>query len=93
MTLFPHQEEGAQALAGKRRLYLGDEPGTGKTHTAARALSLAGVRAPLVVCPAIARTHWVQVLCEFGYSMDDKWRSALSYDAVVHGGDSHRESA
>lgn len=58
MTLYQHQLDGAEWLAGRAHAYLGDKPGMGKTRTILHALKLAGAKHPLVFCPAIVKTHW-----------------------------------
>ena len=57
-ALFPYQEEGAQRLAERSKLYLGDDVGLGKTRTVLRGLQLAGVTDAVVLCPAVVRQHW-----------------------------------
>lgn len=54
----PYQTEGALRLAASPRLYLGDEPGLGKTRTALLGAVLAGAKRVAVACPAIVRDHW-----------------------------------
>lgn len=58
ITLRAHQESGAAWLAERARRYLGDRPGVGKTYTLLRALQLVGAKQPIIVAPAIGRTHW-----------------------------------
>lgn len=72
ITPLPYQEEGAQwlvatARAFNGRAYLGDAPGLGKTVTAIRAMQLAGINRPLILCPAIVRPHWERSLEAMGY--------------------------
>lgn len=80
-----HQEEGAQRLAAAKKLLLGDVPGLGKTRTAVRALEIAGSVRPLIVCPAIVRTHWRREFDVMGW-LDDP--IIMSYDGLVRGGES-----
>jgi SNF2 family DNA or RNA helicase len=87
VSLLPHEEEGAQWLAKRRRGLLGDEPGTGKTYTLARAAQLIGAKRLLVVCPAIGRTHWGNVLRELGHPTF----ACYSYNGIVNGGIARRE--
>lgn len=54
----PYQVEGAARLAAAERLYLGDEPGLGKTRTALLAAVMAGAQRIAVACPAIVRPQW-----------------------------------
>lgn len=83
MKLFPEQEHGADWLAARKRAYLADGCGTGKTvQLVAAAYLLASIYdvRPLVICPAIARTMW-----------DRHWRAwggrndvpVWSYDQLV----------
>jgi len=58
--LLPYQEIGAAWLASKRKAYLGDEPGLGKTRTALAAARQVGINRIAVICPAIVRDHWVR---------------------------------
>lgn len=78
-TLRPYQMEGAAALAGRRKLYLGDEPGLGKTTTALAAAALIGAQRIGVICPAIVRPHWRREAEEMGV----KWTRIDSYNNVV----------
>jgi SNF2 family DNA or RNA helicase len=61
MDLRPYQHEGASFLAdttkAKGRL-LGDEPGLGKTRQAIAACDTLQARRVLVLCPAVAKSHW-----------------------------------
>jgi len=59
---------GATALSLARRLYLGDEPGLGKTRTVLHAAETAGVSALHVLCPAVVREHWKREHAALGYS-------------------------
>lgn len=81
--LYKHQRTGASWIAERAKSVLGDEPGTGKTYTIIEALKLAHVRRPLIVCPAIVRTHWHRSLAAMGYSGDAE---VQSYDGVTDGG-------
>lgn len=56
--LFPFQDYGASWLTERRRAYLGDEPGLGKTRTALEAARRLGVDRIAIICPAIVRPHW-----------------------------------
>lgn len=58
MNLLPYQEVGADWLASKRKAYLGDEPGLGKTRTILAAARQLSINRIAVVCPAIVRDHW-----------------------------------
>lgn len=84
MSLYQHQVAGAKWLAARARGYLGDRPGLGKTRTLIAALNAARVTQPLIVCPAIVRTHWRREFeaCQWGRPPIIK-----SYDEIVRGGD------
>jgi SWI/SNF-related matrix-associated actin-dependent regulator 1 of chromatin subfamily A len=66
VNLYQHQVSGAAWLAKHSKAQLGDEPGMGKTFTTIEALRLKGVTNPLIICPAIARTHWARSIVEAG---------------------------
>lgn len=80
--LFAHQTSGAIWLAERRHAYLGDVPGLGKTRTLLTAAAFAGAKHPLVVCPAIVRTHWLreEVVLDLFDDLD-----VMSYDEIVRG--------
>ena len=86
MTLFQHQIDGAAWLAGRRAAYLGDEPGLGKTRTV-----LTGIDEchetyhPLIVCPAIVRSHWEREWQALSHAIDVR-PIVKSYDEIVRGG-------
>lgn len=82
MSLYEHQTVGAAWLAARDRGYLGDVPGLGKTRTLIRA-AIDTAYKPLVVCPAIVRTHWHREFDTFGR---DRWAIVKSYDEIVRGG-------
>lgn len=85
MTLRPHQIEGAVWLNERRRGYLAHKPGLGKTRTAIAALQLAHAKRPLIVCPAIVRSHWH---AEFDAMLPGSMREVFvkSYDEITRGG-------
>lgn len=56
--LYPYQETGRDFLAARRRAYLADRPGLGKTAQAIRAAAELGRQRVLVVCPAAAVPVW-----------------------------------
>src|SRR5205085_12011657 len=60
MDLRPYQIEGADFLAdtSTKAGLLGDEPGLGKTRQAIAAADTVGARRVLVLCYAIAKSHW-----------------------------------
>lgn len=78
--LFQHQQQGAEWLAERNIAILGDAPGLGKTRTLLRGLQLIGTQKPLIICPAIARTHWWQEIKTMGCVFDPV---VVSYDKVV----------
>lgn len=54
----PFQHEGAEWLAARRRGFLADEPGVGKTAQALRAADLVGAKRVATICPALGRINW-----------------------------------
>lgn len=80
--LYEHQLEGANTLAIRGKMILGDVPGLGKTRTLLQALAFAGSHRPLVVCPAIVRTHWQREAAVL--AMDPP--IVKSYDEITRGG-------
>lgn len=79
---FLHQWDGAAWLSARRRGILGDQQGLGKTLTAAMAADrVSRDTPPVVICPAIARSHWQRTFESIG-------RDAFihSYDRVTAGG-------
>ena len=59
MNLRPYQVEGASFLStGARARLLADDPGTGKTRMAIQACDTLQARHVLVLCLAVARSHW-----------------------------------
>lgn len=81
MHLFEHQTSGAEWLATRQRGLLADTPGLGKTRTLLAAAKKIGVPAPLVFCPAMARTHWLRE-----GKLLDMTPTVASYDGIVKGG-------
>lgn len=86
MSLYEHQHVGAAWLAGRARGYLGDTPGLGKTRTLIRAARMAGAENPLVVCPAIVRTHWHREGWVDARTYGGQDFSVKSYEEIVRGG-------
>lgn len=84
--LYQHQLNGAQWLLERPRAYLGDEPGLGKTRTLLRALRSSGARRPLIVCPAIVRTHWHREGYDDAQEYGGEDLLVKSYDEIVRGG-------
>jgi SWI/SNF-related matrix-associated actin-dependent regulator of chromatin subfamily A-like protein 1 len=58
MRLHPYQEQGRNFLAARRRAYLGDVMGLGKSAQAITAARLVNAKRPLIVCPASAVPNW-----------------------------------
>lgn len=83
--LYKHQLDGAAWLASRStgRGYLGDEPGLGKTRTVIEALHRSNTLRPLIVCPAIVRTHWHREHTAWSLGLD---MTVKSYDEIVRGG-------
>ena len=80
-VLRPSQETGASWLAARRRGYLADLPGFGKTPQLIIAANRVGVEHPLVICPAIARDMWSRQWQRWG--LPSVTPQVLSYDALV----------
>jgi SWI/SNF-related matrix-associated actin-dependent regulator 1 of chromatin subfamily A len=87
MKLFDHQVSGAKFLAGRGKALLGDTPGLGKTATAIEALRLKGVYRPLVICPAIARSHWANEFAKMEWSGEQP--HIESFEEITMGGLAH----
>lgn len=79
MSLRPYQAEGARVLSSRRKLYLGDEPGLGKTRTALAAAKECDISVG-VICPAIVRPHWLREAQAMGV---DRLEALSSYNGVV----------
>lgn len=61
MKLKEFQQEGREFLAARRRAILGDEMRLGKSPQAIFAAYDVAAKRILVICPAIARTHWKEM--------------------------------
>lgn len=85
--LLPHQRAGAEWLATRKTALLGDEPRVGKTRTLLEAARLIGAERPVVICPAIVRTHWRREAELLGTAEPWVW----SYDELVYRGEAERE--
>jgi SWI/SNF-related matrix-associated actin-dependent regulator of chromatin subfamily A-like protein 1 len=85
--LLPHQAAGAEWLATRKTALLGDEPRVGKTRTLLEAARLIGAERPVVICPAIVRTHWLREAELLGTAKPWVW----SYDELVYRGEAERE--
>lgn len=58
--LHPYQRLGSKFLSERRRAYIADIPGLGKSAQIVTACDLAGVRRGVVICPASLRTNWTR---------------------------------
>lgn len=85
MTLYQHQLDGAQWLLKNPKGYLAHRPGLGKTRTLIQGAYLAGVERPLIVCPAIVRSHWQREITEMG-GWNGLPAHIKSYDEIMRGG-------
>lgn len=79
--LYEHQRTGASWLAERTRGLLTDVPGLGKTYSLLEAAALAADAPPVVICPAIVRTHWRRVADAMDMTVH-----VFSYDEVVRRG-------
>lgn len=61
MKLFPFQQEGVEFLKTRRRAFLADEPGLGKTVQALQACRDLGFKKIVVICPGIVRDSWSEL--------------------------------
>lgn len=86
MSLYDHQRQGGKWLAARprHRGYIGDTPGLGKTRTLICGLDRSGAQRPLIVCPAIVRTHWHREFATCGWTSGNE--IVKSYDEIVRGG-------
>lgn len=88
--IFAHQQVGADYLVQREAkrdttagsAILGDAPGLGKTRTALLSCQISN-RRPVIVCPAIVRTHWAREAKLMGVEP----LQILSYDELVRGGE------
>jgi SWI/SNF-related matrix-associated actin-dependent regulator 1 of chromatin subfamily A len=81
---FPYQDVGAEWLTSRRRAYLADEQGLGKTVQAIMAADRANARKVSIICPASVRANWEAEI--------ERWSAGLwdydvrSYDIAVRRG-------
>lgn len=87
LLLAPHQRTGAEWLSTRPKALLADEPRVGKTRTLLEAARLIGAERPVVICPAIVRTHWLREAALLGTAKPWVW----SYDELVYRGEAERE--
>lgn len=77
----PYQNEGAEWLADMGRGLLADEAGLGKTYQAVHACKKVRAGKIVVVCPAVAVTHWQQ---QFGmWWPEGPGQYVVSYDKLA----------
>lgn len=65
LRLDPYQEEGAAFLAARRKAWLCDVPGLGKTAQAIAAWDARKMKTIIVVCPGIVRQSWRSAIPQF----------------------------
>lgn len=84
--LYSHQEQGAEWLAARARklggAYLADDMGLGKTRTLLQTIRLLDARRPVVICPAIVRSHWTREAA----LLEIPNLHVMSYEGAVNGG-------
>lgn len=83
MKLYPYQEEGVRFLMERKRAYLADRMGLGKTVQAITAARRLGLR-PVVIAPASAVPNWRREWEKWGGEGDIE---AVSYSKLVRGAD------
>lgn len=76
-----YQLEGALFLVSRQVALLADEPGVGKTFQAIAAVEVAQCRRVLVLCPTIARFHWLRQFEEYA-STERKYSILLESNNV-----------
>lgn len=90
LVLKSHQLDAADYLAARPRALLADPPGMMKTLSVIHGMALAGVEHPLIVCPAVVRTHWRRSLEDYCNTYWPTFTEAdcvvKSYDEIVRGG-------
>jgi SWI/SNF-related matrix-associated actin-dependent regulator of chromatin subfamily A-like protein 1 len=85
--LKPFQRAGVSYLLERRRAFLADEQGLGKTIEALAAIEAAGAYPAVVVCPASLKLNWLREL--------ERWlpqRSAHAISGNGNGGDASTEA-
>lgn len=92
LTLKAHQLSAAAYLAARPRALLADPPGMMKTLSTIHGLALAGAVRPLIVCPAVVRSHWMRSVEEYCNAFPQYPQFTpnsvvvKSYDEIVRGG-------
>jgi len=80
--LKPFQRAGVSYLLERRRAFLADEQGLGKTIEALAALEVAGAYPAIVVCPASLKLNWLRELDQW---LPERSVRALSGSREAHG--------
>lgn len=81
--LHPYQKTGVKFLRDRRRAYLADQMGLGKTAQAIiAARSLPRLRSALVVCPAVAVLNWQRELDKW-WPGDRPYFQVVSYSKLI----------
>lgn len=62
---YPYQEEGIKKGLEWKRLFIGDEPGLGKTLQAIGIINAAGAYPALVICPSSLKINWQREVEKF----------------------------
>ena len=80
-TLYPYQLAGVHMIVTRKRVFLGDEPGLGKTIQGICARNIIRPKKTLVICPASLTLNWEREIQE--------WSTFESSVAVFQGKDLH----
>lgn len=80
LELYPYQRTGAAFLAKRRRAYLADQMGLGKSAQAVLAARAVGASSMYVVCPAAAVENWHREASLWGFAGDFE---AISYSRLI----------
>ena len=85
MKLFPYQQEAVEFAVSRKRVFVADEAGLGKTAVAIRTAQELCIPQTLIVCPAFLRPVWEREIVKWG--ADPKKFSIVSYNHVglLHG--------
>lgn len=65
ITPYPYQEEGMRKGLEWKRLFIGDEPGLGKTLQSIGIIDTAGAYPALVICPSSLKINWQREVEKF----------------------------
>ena len=84
--VYAHQQTGANWVVERAAkiggAYLADDMGLGKTRTLLLAMQTLQPNRPVVICPAIVRSHWEREAALMGVRL----RAVISYEGAVNGG-------